>query len=344
MTHPLLESVASTTAHRDREELDRAVAALLMRFLEPYSVTLLRLVEDGHVKRVEHRARLSRATAEEGPARGEAAERPPLLSDLPHLQDCVTSKKPVHWREADGEFTTAFPISGEHEMVGILAIETDAPLSSRDSDLVQGILRIVKNHLALLDYGELDALTGLLNRKTFESHFERMRRRLSERATNRSVAFVPKQVVEPSWLALIDIDHFKSVNDRFGHLFGDEVLLLVSRLMQRAFRGADQLFRFGGEEFVVVLEHATERGAQLAFERLRSTIEHYAFPQVGRVTISLGYTIIQPQDVPALCIERADAALYYAKEHGRNNIRNCQTLLAAGAIASQFHSGDVELF
>lgn len=347
MTHPLLGGVASTTAHRDRDELDRAIARLLMQFLEPYSVTLLRLVGEGPVKRIEHRVRLSRATTEEGPVRRGAGEELPLLAEFPQLQQCVAGKAAVQWREADGEFTTAFPVSGEREIVGVLVVETDAPVSVRDSDLVQGILGIVKNHLALLDYGELDALTGLLNRKTFEGHFERMRRRLWDQTATDSVALASQKGAsgpEPSWLALIDIDHFKSVNDRYGHLFGDEVLLLVSQLMKRAFRGADQLFRFGGEEFVVVLEHASEAGAQLAFERLRTTVADYAFPQVGRVTISLGYTRVLPQDVPTLCVERADAALYYAKEHGRNNVRNCEKLVAAGELEGQFRSGEIELF
>ena len=346
MTHPLLEGVASTTAHRDRDEVDRSIAKLLMQFLQPYSVTLLRLIGEGKDKRVEHRVRLSPASAEEGPV-GKAVEELPLLADFPHLQECVIGKAAVPWREGDGEFTTAFPISGEHEIVGLLVVETDAPVSSRESDLVQGVLEIVKNHLALLDYGELDALTGLLNRKTFDGYFERMRRRLSDQGKHGSAARIPMKDVwgtEPSLLALIDIDHFKSVNDRYGHLFGDEVLLLVSQLMKRAFRGADQLFRFGGEEFVVVLEHASEAGAQLAFERLRTTVEDYPFPQVGQVTISLGYTMIQLQDVPALCIGRADAALYYAKEHGRNNVRNCEMLIDTGEISGQARSGEVELF
>src|SRR6202011_3687326 len=99
---------------------------------------------------------------------------------------------------------------------------------------------------------------------------------------------------EPSWLALIDIDRFKSINDGYGHLFGDEVLLLVSQLMKRSFRGADQLFRFGGEEFVVLLDRASEPGAQIVLERLRTTIGEHEFPQVGQVTISVGYTRIDP--------------------------------------------------
>jgi diguanylate cyclase (GGDEF)-like protein len=222
----------------------------------------------------------------------------------------------------------------------MLEVETSAVLSTHEVDLVFGILTILKNHLALLDYGEIDTLTGLLNRKTFEGQFEKLRRRLydAKRRPN------DRTSEEPSWLGLVDIDHFKSINDSYGHLFGDEVLLLVSHIMKRSFRGADQLFRFGGEEFVILLEHATEPGAAIAFDRFREGVEKYEFPQVGRVTVSLGYTQVNAGDVPALCVERADAALYYIKSHGRNGVRNCESLLFNGEIRVQRQSDDVELF
>jgi diguanylate cyclase (GGDEF)-like protein len=114
--------------------------------------------------------------------------------------------------------------------------------------------------------------------------------------------------------------------------------------MTRSFRGADQLFRFGGEEFVIVLDQASIEGAAIAFERLRAAIETNKFPQVGRVTISLGYTRILADDAPTTCAERADAALYYAKHNGRNNVRSHEVLTAAGEIAPKPQSGDIELF
>jgi len=196
-----------------------------------------------------------------------------------------------------------------------------------------------------LDYGELDTLTGLLNRKTFEGCFEKLRERLI-RPAPKVVQHLPEnrsQIAQPSWLALIDIDHFKAVNDGFWHLFGDEVLLLVSRLMRRSFRSGDLLFRFGGEEFLVLLEQASEPGAEMALERLRTMVEGYTFPQV-RLTISVGYTRINPEDVATLCVERADAALYYAKSHGRNNVRSCEALIAAGEIKHKVGNGEIELF
>ena len=84
------------------------------------------------------------------------------------------------------------------------------------------------------------------------------------------------------WLGVIDVDHFKRVNDNFGHLIGDEVLLLLSRLMRTCFRFHDRLYRFGGEEFVAVIRCESEDDALQAFERLRQACEQYNFPQVGQ--------------------------------------------------------------
>jgi diguanylate cyclase (GGDEF)-like protein len=346
MANSLLNGVAATTTHRDRDELDRAVARLFFQFLQTHSITMLRLVPDGTIKRVEHRVRMTQQGEEQELTDVVRRSSLPALVDFPRWHECVALVKIVAFDAGDGRRTTIFPICGESDVVGILVLETDAPLSSREEDLVQGILGILRNHLALLDYGELDTLTGLLNRKTFEGCFEKLRERLI-RPAPKVVQHLPENrstEVQPCWLALIDIDHFKAINDGFGHLFGDEVLLLVSRLMRRSFRSGDLLFRFGGEEFLVLLEQASEPGAEMALERLRSMVEGYAFPQVCRVTISVGYTRINPEDVATLCVERADAALYYAKSHGRNHVRGCEALVAAGEIKRNVGNGEIELF
>jgi diguanylate cyclase (GGDEF)-like protein len=332
MSHELLNSVAATTTHRDRDELDKAVARLLLQFLEVHSVALLRVTEEGQIKRLVRLVSPELEAQGQQPPAGEL-ELPALPRNFPSWQQWASRNEVMRCNGSNGRCMTVFPVHGTREAVGLLVIEAASSLAPRETDLVQGILGIVRNHMALLDYGELDSLTGLLNRKTLESHFDKLRQGLHGGASG-----------EPSWLALIDIDHFKAINDSYGHLFGDEVLLLVSQLMKRSFRGADQLFRFGGEEFVVLLEHASEAGALIVLERLRASIEEHDFPQVGHVTISVGYTRIDRRDVATTCVERADAALYYAKSHGRNNVRNCETLLAEGAIAAQSKDGEVELF
>jgi len=338
MRQLLLDAVAAATAHRDRDDLDRALARLLAQFIEPHSLALLRLEDGaGAEPRLEERVRLGRGGARAARSRAlVSADR-----DFCAWQQYALRGEVVRYPAAKGRCMTILPVTGARNVVGLLVLETQRPLSKRTVELLRGILSIVRNHLALLDYGEQDTLTGLLNRKRFESQFDKLRQRTADAVENpASTAAAHKS----SWLALIDIDHFKSINDGYGHLFGDEVLLLIAGLMRRVFRGADQLFRFGGEEFIVILEHSNAGGARLALERLRLAIERHRFPQVGSVTVSIGYTRIAPQDIPTLALARADAALYHVKNHGRNGVRNCEQLQALGALRDDLKCGSVDLF
>ena len=236
---------------------------------------------------------------------------------------------------------TVFPLPGEQGAVGLIEIEL-APhrtsLQPREVRMINGVLRLLSNHLAVLDYGQRDTLTGLLNRRTFEQSFVKIVDR--SRSLTRDAG-----ALAPSWFAIVDIDRFKSINDRYGHLFGDDVLLLMARLMRQAFRGCDQLFRFGGEECVIVLEGTPAENVEATLDRFRRRIADHAFPQVGQVTISIGYTRIGPSDPAVTCFDRADAALYYAKENGRNQVRCYETLIADGCLDKREDStADIELF
>jgi len=337
MHSSLFASVADTTSHRDRDSINHAVAALVLDFLNAESTIIYRLTDEGEGPLLAPCVSLTAAN------RG----RPePTLPQLPTAQaltlfpvwkECVDQRQPRQLIDAGGNISGAWPIESERNVVGILVVEGIRELLFRDAELVGAILRILKNHLAALDYGERDTLTGMLNRKTFEASFAKLRQRLV-------LTSAAQSTVEPSWVALADIDKFKSVNDSHGHLFGDEVLLLVAQQMAKCFRGADQLFRFGGEEFVIVLDHATDAGARIAFERFRAAVEAFEFPQIGHVTLSLGYSRITTEDSPTTCVERADAALYYAKNHGRNNVRNFEELVASGELSARTESADTEMF
>ena len=330
----LIERVAETTAHRDRDSVHKAVAHMILNHVGADSVGIYRLIEDAGVMRLASHVGVLRDGSELEPDRLDEPAALPALDDFPEWKACVREHGAVQFAEAGGMACTVLPIEADRDVIGLLAVRGATRLDARDVQLVGAILRILRNHVALLDYGERDTLTGMLNRKTFEKRFEKLRRRL----------LAADGAKEPAWLGLVDIDKFKLINDSHGHLFGDEVLLLISQLMHRCFRGADHLFRFGGEEFLVVLDNATEAGAQIAFERLRSAVEAFSFPQVGRVTISLGYSRILPPDAPTTCVERADAALYYAKNHGRNNIRNYEALVAIGELSAKQRCAEAELF
>ena len=127
-------------------------------------------------------------------------------------------------------------------------------------------------------------------------------------------------------------------------MYGDEVLLLFADLMRKIFRSTDLLFRHGGEEFVVVLVPAAESDSFRIFERFRQNVELFEFPQVGQVTVSIGMVKIDAQDNPSTLLEYADQALYYAKEHGRNQVCNYNELIKAGILKVRHTKNDIELF
>jgi diguanylate cyclase (GGDEF)-like protein len=225
----------------------------------------------------------------------------------------------------------ASELSTEHL---ILAFDLDQTDASVQVETIACLARIYDSQIKLLDYSELDALTGLLNRKTFEETFERLLTVAADPVGDDLVDDRRELPVElaPAWLCVIDIDHFKRVNDSFGHLFGDEVLLRMGEHLRKTFRGGDRLFRFGGEEFVVVLNAGNEALAAASFNRFRQSVETHEFPQVGKVTCSIGFTAVASMDAPTDVVGRADEALYYAKEHGRNQVCCYERLLAEGAI------------
>lgn len=339
----VVERLAELTGFRDRDVLDVTLVAALKDLLRPSMVAIYRPVGEEGAQRWLTRARLegSETTPTADPLWAHLDDLP-ALDEHPMRRDCLRSQETLTC--AGPPARSYFPLVTERDAIGVLEFGTESPLSEAEWRLVSSILRIYRNFQGLLDYSERDTLTGLLNRKTFDESFLRSvnERRLEPAAP----AAEPRRAGAGSlWLGLIDIDHFKAVNDGFGHLIGDEVLLLLSRLMRSSFRFHDRLYRFGGEEFVVLMRAGDAAGARLAFERLRSNVEAYAFPRVGRVTVSVGYTDMRADDTPAAAFERADKAVYYVKEHGRNQVAYQGDLVERGLLVDDEPVvGDVELF
>ncbi len=208
-----------------------------------------------------------------------------------------------------------------------------------------GIVSVYRNFQNLLDYSERDSLTGLLNRKTFDDQLARMlhcadaETRVPGQPERRHHSGEEKQ-----WLAVVDVDHFKGVNDRFGHLYGDEVLILIANLLQSSFRSQDRVFRFGGEEFVVLLRSTTLENARKIIDRFRTNVEAHVFPQVGKVTVSVGFTSISAADSPVVTLGHADQALYFAKANGRNRACHYEELVANGQLQTIATNDTAEFF
>ena len=345
----LVDHLAELTGFRDRDVLDVTLVGALKDLLHPTMVAIYRHVGEPGNERWLTRARL-------GPGDVAATADPAWvdLSTLPRLEDQAARRDCLRLQEVltvpGPPHVTLFPLGTDREIVGVLEVETAQPMARDDQRLVGSILRIYRNFQGLLDYSERDTLTGLLNRKTFDETFLKAAVRPQEEQRDSQ----PAQLDDARrphegqpfryWLGVIDIDHFKVVNDTYGHLIGDEVLLLLSRLMRSSFRFHDRLYRFGGEEFVVLMRCANEVDALHALERLRANTAAYAFPQIGHITVSIGFTEVKSTDTPSAAFERADKAVYYAKSHGRNQVASHAGLIASGDLQDDNKVGDVELF
>ena len=340
----LLNHLVEITGHRDHDLLDISVLTALLNMIGVHRARVMELFQargdlllrprvwiiDGKVH-----------TADDDTSTSEFVGEP--IVDYPGLVACIAQRKNRQEEERpDGQHALWIPMWQNDKVSTCLEVVHKEPFTPQMLQVMEGILSVYRNYQSLLDYSERDSLTGLLNRKTFDEKFSRMVSRpqepLPQDDDERRLGETKSQ-----WLAVIDIDHFKRVNDEFGHLYGDEVLILVANVLRSSFRSQDRVFRFGGEEFVVLLRSATLADAQVVFERFRENIEQHSFPQIGQITVSVGFASIS-QQTPVIILGHADQALYYAKDHGRNQVCQYEALLAQGHLHADRTSESVEFF
>lgn len=163
------------------------------------------------------------------------------------------------------------------------------------------------SRLDALHHATYDKLTKVYNRHSFEKHFERELSRVQRHE-------------RPLCIALLDIDYFKRFNDKFGHLIGDEILVLLSQTITQTIRRTDLFARWGGEEFVLLMNETELLAALKLVETLRNKISHLHHPIAGAITISIGLAKASKHDTPQTIFERCDEALYRAKASGRNRV------------------------
>jgi diguanylate cyclase (GGDEF)-like protein len=312
----LIEQLADLAQLRDVDALDTAMCRLARRCVDANGVAIHRLVSDrGDTRWL--------TTGHSDPAMGHGAVGElPRLDEHPVWRDGLLAEQALDLTE--GQHQTIFPLADRRGGKGVMEVHSGAALDADRRRLITSLLGFHGHLRGLMDDNERDALTGLLNRKSFDEAFVR--------AAMATEAAEPQKVDDAAdrperrdaagsarhWLAVVDIDHFKRVNDTFGHLIGDEVLLLIAQLMRQTLRQSDRIYRFGGEEFVVLLRCPHGQAALAVFERLRLRVCSHDFPQVGQLTVSIGYTAVDADDTPGLAFERADLAVYQAKQEGRN--------------------------
>ena len=349
MMESLLKHMVDLTGHRDHNLLDVSVISALHDLTGASQARVLEIFKVRGEAMVRPRVWINddQVVSLDETASADAGGESMTL--YPDLLGCI-ARREISFEEIreDQSRILWVPIWQNEIATACLQISSPTAFSANTLHVMKGILSVYRNYQNLLDYSERDSLTGLLNRKTFDEKFSRMvsfntipetqlpgaseddeRRRINE--------------TRSQWLAVVDIDHFKRVNDQFGHLYGDEVLILVANLLRSSFRSQDRVFRFGGEEFVILLRSSTLDDARKAFERFRSNVEAHSFPQVGTVTVSVGFVSITAE-TPVVILGHADQALYHGKTHGRNQVCFYDELVSQGLLQSEVSNESVEFF
>lgn len=242
-----------------------------------------------------------------------------IASKVPHSA-YIYSNPEFDIEIKSGVFTRhscSYVLKVEHQQLGELKLMRNQRFSDIDLQLLESFLCCLiyplKNATAYqqaIRMAYTDPLTKAHNRASFNE------------SINREISLATRNKQSLS-LIFFDIDHFKTINDTYGHDCGDIALALSAKWIKESLRSSDVVFRYGGEEFVVLLNDADESGATLLAERIRSTIEHHTIAygmDVVRITASLGVSTFREEDTDETFIKRADQAMYVAKKTGRNRV------------------------
>jgi two-component system cell cycle response regulator len=211
----------------------------------------------------------------------------------------------------------AVPIPGEVDTTGFIAIYSRSPTHRFEEEMIRELEELAKRAGPAIEnarrfrearqLADLDALTGLHNRRYFHETLAREVARAQR--YGRRLALI-----------VLDLDDFKAINDRIGHLSGDAVLAETAERVRDVVRSADVACRVGGDEFAVILPESTSEEADQLYRRLRGAVSSRPLGQAGRLLISAGVAELLSDDDPTRFFERADEALYRAKELGKGQV------------------------
>ena len=318
----VLPHLAELTNQRQREQLEITLAEALMACVEPQAIQFLTLVAKG-----KELSWFSRGCF--------FANKPPQLQEIigAQFEDMellgynsarllVYQSASEHVSSQDKQTCTIFPVLGEHGVESLVEITTATALQPLMMTVVKNMLQVFLNMNILLDHSERDGLTGLLNIKSFQAAFLKAQAGVPLLGRDARIydMYRESEIPDVYWIAMVDIDYFKRVNDKFGHLVGDDILFQVAQLLKQNFRFHDRMYRFGGEEFIILMRCHNLKDATTAVERFRKQIHEYEFSNIGSLTMSIGLTQLLNIDTPATALDRVAKAIYRAKTEGRNRV------------------------
>ena len=333
-TRELQDALADESGARDRAALLLAIASAVNSSLALEEVLNVALTHAGRIMgavagamylvtsgkaemrreaeyNLKTRARGAVRQLEEEPLRTALAAMRPLVLKL--------SDETSPGLEAGGhpQHVLVVPVQRSGQLMGAMELYLNAwrELSEDQADLLTGVASqaaIAIRHAQLFQAQEenalTDELTKLPNRRALAQRFLQEMQRA--RRHHKAIAFL-----------MVDLDHFKQVNDSYGHLNGDAVLAELASILTAGARESDVCARYGGEEFGIILHETTDAGARTLAERIRAKVAAATFPGGLKLTISIGVAATAEPALFTSLIERADQALYAAKQSGRNQVR-----------------------
>jgi len=338
----LVDHIANFTSHRDKELLAFSLLKSVNSMMACSKVKIITANKKGDlvssITLENDQCMVKNSSIEVGEALNNAFENMSSLS----LEEYVL--------KTDEGYLLIRLLHHDRKSEQFLVVYLKAQADKVQSYILSGILSIYTNFFTLLNESQTDELTGLSNRKTFDSSISKVFDSLPEpldeiEEERRKLRGEPAIKVARFWLSMIDIDHFKLVNDRFGHLYGDEILIHLAQIIRSSFGQEDLQFRFGGEEFVILLAADNEKDCAQVLEKFRKNVEDYNFPNVNDITVSIGVVEFKRSVFHITSIDYADQALYYSKENGRNKTTFFEDMLGRGDVKeAAIEEGDIDLF
>lgn len=250
---------------------------------------------------------------------GNIEKEPIPFAELNHVWPTTTS-----FSDVAGE-PSIVPMNTNQEIVEYLVFYAPNLKQASIAD-AEALISVYCNQCELILSAEQDLLTGIYNRQAFARITAAMF------STQQTDSLEYHKLEHSACLAIVDLDHFKEVNDKFGHSLGDEVLALFAQMVKHSLRNSDYIFRYGGEEFVVILNDTDSRRGFDVLNRLRLQAEGLDYPKIGTITISIGYVSLEKKVGISRTIDMADSALYFSKENGRNLVSSYYDLRDRGLI------------
>lgn len=310
----IVGEIAGFTSLRDVDLLELSLLQSIYGILNPSKVSLTSVDSSNTIlKQVDYSATEHGTITTKVPASNDLVAAFTKLVDS-ELDFCSVDTK-------EGGALTLFVIVNNRRVSRYIIIESDgANISKAHAQQISGMVKIFQNFKQVLQEAQIDELTGLSNRKTFDHII----RKLHESDLSSSPKIENDKRAEKEnqkyWLVLADIDHFKKINDTHGHLMGDEVLVRIAQSFQSALRKDDFIFRYGGEEFALIICTNDEAELDQILERVRTTISSITIPNIGNITISMGCIELIESRFYLESLEYADQALYQSKENGRDQV------------------------